>query len=134
MLPDRSSQVIASLYIQALREGQSCWFRVASNSMTPLLHQGDTVFIQPARIEATAIGAIAAFETSEGIVIHRIVRYEQTGNMCRLLQMSDVALQPGWLEEQAVVGRVTRARRGNKELDLCHPIAQWSGRVTARLR
>ncbi|MFL5691813.1 MAG: S24/S26 family peptidase, partial [Ktedonobacteraceae bacterium] len=70
--------LIASLFIQALREGQSLWFRVASNSMFPLLRKGDEVFIQPVQACEIRLGEIAAFETSSGLVIHRIISIQHT--------------------------------------------------------
>jgi hypothetical protein len=126
--------LIASLFIQALREGQSLWFRVASNSMFPLLRKGDEVFIQPVQACEIRLGEIAAFETSSGLVIHRIISIQHTPTGLRLLQMSDVERLTSWVKEQAVVGRVVNIRRADKQIDLQSPIAKWCGTVTAHIR
>jgi signal peptidase I len=126
--------VIASLFIQAVREGQALWFLVASNSMLPLIRLGDRVFIQPAQAGEIRIGEIAAFETSDGLVIHRIVHRQQSEETIDLLQMSDVILLPGWVNQQAVVGKVVYVQHENKQLDLLHPIAKRCGTVTAHIR
>ena len=126
--------IIAALFIQAVRQGQSLWFRVASNSMNPLMGVGDAVYIQPGRAGEIQVGEIAAFETSDGLVIHRIVHRQQTAGAIRLLQMSDVTLLPGWVKEQAVVGRVVMIRRDARQVNLRHPIAKWCGMVTAHVR
>ena len=126
--------LIASLFIQALREGQSLWFRVASNSMFPLLRKGDEVFIQPAQACEIRLGEIAAFETSSGLVIHRIISIQHTPTGMRLLQMSDVERLTSCVKEQAVVGRVISIRHADKLIDLQSPIAKWCGTVTARIR
>ncbi len=128
------ASIIASLFIQAIREGHSLWFRVASASMNPLLHLGDTVFIVPARANEIHIGEIAAFETPAGLVIHRIVYQQHREGAIRLLQMSDVELLPSWVNEQAIVGKVVRTRRGSSEVDMLHPIAKRCGTVTAGIR
>ncbi len=128
------ASIIASLFIQTIREGHSLWFRVASNSMNPLLRLGDTVFIEPTRANEIHIGEIAAFETSSGLVIHRIVQQQQRDGTIRLLQMSDVELLPSWLNEQAIVGMVVRTRRESREVDMLHPIAKRCGTVTADMR
>lgn len=128
------TSIIPSLYIEALRQGQSLWFRVISNSMAPTLRVGDSVYIEPATAKAIRVGEIAAFETPDGLVIHRIVQHQQTGAAIRLLQMADVELHTSWIEEQAVVGRVCIARRQSSHMNLQHPIAQWCGKITARLR
>ncbi len=126
--------LIASLFIQALREGQSLWFRVASNSMFPLLRKGDEVYIQPAQAYEIRLGEITAFETSSGLIIHRIISIQHTPTGIRLLQMSDVELLTSWVKEQAVVGRVISIRRENRQIDLQSSIAKWCGTVAARIR
>lgn len=128
------TSTLASLYIEALRQKQPLWFRVASNSMLPLLRKDDTVYIEPAQAEDIRIGDIAAFETSSGLVIYRIVAIEQMHETIRLLQISDVEVLPAWVKEEAVVGRVITVRRQKYQLDLRHPIAKWCGKVTAVIR
>ncbi len=134
------ASTIASLYIEALRQKEPLWFRVASNSMFPLLRKDDSVYIEPAQAQDIRIGDIAAFETSSGLVIHRIISIQQTQELIRLLQMSDVEVQPTWIKEQAVVGRVVTIRTARTirqkscSLDLRPPIAKWCGKVTAIIR
>ena len=125
--------IITSLYIEALRTGQPLWFHVISNSMVPTLRTGDSVYIEPAKAKEIQIGDIAAFETSEGLVIHRIVKTQQTATSARLLQMADVNLHASWVEEHAIIGRVILVRRQNREIHLQHPIAQRCGKIAARL-
>ncbi len=133
--PDTASaSVIASLYIQAIRQGQSIWFRVASGSMEPILHVDDSVYIQPVKARDLRIGEIAAFETADGLVIHRIIQRKQTDVTIRLLEMGDVELRPSWIEEQAVVGRVVAIKQGPRQIDLLDQVARRCGRVTASLR
>jgi signal peptidase I len=128
------ASVITSLFIQALREGHSSWFRVASNSMNPLIRLGDSVYIQSAQASQIRVGEIAAFETTAGLVIHRIIHRQQAGATVRLFQMSDVELLPGWVREQAIVGRVIRIRHDSYQIDLLHPIAKRCGTIAAYIR
>ncbi len=138
IMPQQSTAqaaAFASLYREALRRGQSLWFRVASGSMNPTIQVGDQVRIEPVKADAIRPGEIAAFEASDSLIIHRIVQRQRRGATVRLLQMSDVELRPSWVEEQAVVGRViTTCRQDGWQVDLQHPIAQWCGKVTAYLR
>ncbi len=128
------ASVIASLYIQALRGGEALWFRVASGSMAPTIREGDRVRIEPAKAKDIRSGEIAAFETAQGLVIHRIVQHEQIDTGVRLLEMGDVDLRASWVEESAVVGRVVVVHQGTCQIDLQRPIAQKCGTVTAFLR
>ncbi len=133
--PDTApASVIASLYIQAIRQGQSTWFRVASGSMEPTIHAGDSIYIQPVKAGELRAGEIAAFETADGLVIHRIIQRRQTGTSIRLLEMGDADLRASWIEEQAVVGQVVAVRHRSRQLDLLHQIARRYGAVTAYLR
>jgi len=125
---------ISSLFIQALREGQGLWFQVASGSMVPILNLGDKVWIEPARAIDIHIGDVAAFETPQGLVIHRIVKRELRSTNVRLLEMNDVNLSANWIVEKAVVGRVTTIQKAALVMNLQHPIAQRWGGVTAYLR
>lgn len=102
--------------------------------MQPTLHTGDRVFILPTKANEIQPGEIAAFETPEGLVTHRIVRRRQTGARTQLLEMSDVDLAASWIEEQALVGRVALIHHGSQQADLQHPMAKKSGAVTAYLR
>ncbi len=126
--------VIALLYREALRQGQSLWFRVASGSMNPTIRIGDHVRIDPVKADEIRPGEIAAFETPDGLIIHRIVQRQQTGATVRLLQVADVELRPSWIEEHAVVGRVIATNREGVQIDLQHPIARWCDTVTVYLR
>jgi hypothetical protein len=130
----QSSPLLPSLFIEALRGGHSLWFRVASNSMFPLLRVEDQVYIQSAKAQDIRPGEIAAFETSRGLVIHRIACSQQQDSMIRLLQIADYELRPSWVEEQAVVGKVVRVQRKKKQVNLQHPIAHLYGRIVAAIR
>lgn len=125
---------IDSLFIEALRQGQSQWFRVSSGSMMPLLRVGDAIAVEPAPATAIHVGEIAAFETADGLVIHRIVATQRKDDTIRLLQLPDVNLRASWISESAIVGRVVGIQRGSRQMTLNHPIARWYGKVTAQIR
>ncbi len=129
-----TSTILSSLFIQAVREGQTLWFRVASNSMFPLFQTDDAVFIVPASVDAIRPGEIAAFETKDGLVIHRIIHCQQNAQTIRLLQMSDVDLFASWVEAKSVVGKVIAVRKEGKQVNLVNPIAKWYGRIVATTR
>ncbi|HLG65748.1 MAG TPA: hypothetical protein VKY19_27755 [Ktedonosporobacter sp.] len=128
------SSIVALLYIQALRQGLALWFTVASGSMRPLLAIGNEIYIEPAQAHELRIGEIAAFETPQGIVVHRIVRRRKSQTTIRLLQMADIDLYPSWIEAHDVIGRVTAVRRDSAYIDLQHPLARQMGAITAYIR
>lgn len=72
------ASIITSLYIVALRAGHPYSFCVVSKSMIPTLSIGDHVYIEPAKANEIRVGEIVAFGTPHGLVIHRIVRTQQT--------------------------------------------------------
>ena len=126
--------VIAELYREALRRGQPLWFRVSSGSMHPLLRIGEEVYIEPATADELQVGEIAAFETSAGLVIHRIVQRRSERGSIQLVEMSDTQLRAEQVESGAAIGRVVAMGRRQRRIDLQRPIAQKLGRVTARTR
>jgi signal peptidase I len=132
--PEHTSSIIASLSIQGVRQGQSIWFRIVSGSMKPLLRVGDAVYIQSATAHDIQSGEIAAFETSAGLTVHRILHRRQKDGHVELMEMGDVAFQAYWIKEHALIGRVVATRRGKRQINLQTPIAKRCGRVTASLR
>ncbi len=133
-LKEAESATLNSLYIQALRQGQSIWFRVVSGSMHPLLRVEDAVHIQPASLSDLHIGDIAAFETPAGLVVHRIVHVLPSVIPARFIEMGDITLQAHEVTEEAIAGRVCAVRRGDLLIDLQRPVAKRLGGVTARMR
>lgn len=131
---DHLRSAIDSLFVEALRLGQTQWFRVSSASMMPLLQVGDTITIEPAAGQEIHVGEIAAFKTEDGLVVHRIVDIQLKDGNVRLLQLPDVNLRASWISEAAVVGRVVAMQRGTRQMNLSHPLAQWYGKVTAHIR
>lgn len=126
------ADILLSLSIEALRQGQAMRFRVASGSMRPLLQVNDSVLIEPA--STVTVGEIAAFETSTGLVIHRIVHTAQSQEGRRLLQMGDGEIRPEWIETESIVGRVTTVYKGEQAFSLTTPLARWYGSLIAFLR
>lgn len=129
---EQSAAAIAALHIEALRQGQSLWFRVSSGSMHPSLKIGEEVRIVPASARELRVGDIMAFESSEGLVIHRLAAIAQDGS--QLIEMSDVHFKIRQVNESAVVGRVVAARLGEHSLDLTRPLAKKGGAVIAWAR
>lgn len=131
---DDGDEVLASLYVEAVRQGEAAWFRVASNSMTPLFAKDDRIYVEPARASDLRPGDIAAFETEHGLMVHRIIALRDKGNGRRWLQMPDVELHGSWLEERVIVGRVSKVQRRGNMLDLRGPVALHCGIVTASVQ
>jgi hypothetical protein len=132
---ETESDLLNSLYIEALRKGHAIWFRVVSGSMRPILRVGDAVHIQPVVPEDLQIGDIAAFETPAGLVVHRIVHIlRPRESPSRFIEMGDIGLQASEMTGEVIAGRVSAIRRGELLVDLQKPLAKrWEG-VTARLR
>ncbi|QBD81736.1 hypothetical protein EPA93_39505 [Ktedonosporobacter rubrisoli] len=126
--------ILTHMSIEAVKQGNSLWFRVVSNSMAPLIRCGDCVYISSALAEELQTGAIAAFTTPQGLVIHRIVRSKQNTATIRLLQMSDVELRPSWITASSLRGRVTLIQRGELYINLERPLARCYSAIAARLR
>lgn len=128
------NSIIEDLFREAVRKGQPLWFRVISSSMYPLLRIGEQVYVEPATADQLQVGEIAAFETGEGLVIHRIVGRRLENRSIELIEMSDVHLRAGRVASSAVIGRVVAIGLENRRIDLQRSIAQKCGRVTARAR
>ena len=132
--PDQRAALLASLFIEALRRGEPSWFQVSSGSMRPLLRVGDCVRVEPTQAGTLRPGEIAAFETPQGLTVHRLLLSTYEYGTLRLLQMGDAGPVWSWLDPQQVVGRVVAVQRGSRELNLRLPIARWWGNLAAYAR
>ncbi len=142
-MPIEHDSTLVSLFIEALRQGQlthethPLWFRVASGSMRPLFNKDDAIQIESVSADDIHSGEIVAFETPDGLLVHRLLHCEQRDGTRHFLQSGDGALQPLWLTAANVVGRVVAIRpahRAGEYITLHSRLARWGGEAIASVR
>ncbi len=110
---------MTTLACDLLRSGQRVRLVARGWSMWPVLRDGDSVEIAPARAQDLKPGEIGAWETGAreagGLVLHRLVRWEASG--ARGIFRGDACPAPDSpVAAEQVVGRVTACWRGRRQV------------------
>jgi hypothetical protein len=67
--------LLAEMLRQALSKGKQAQLTLDSDSMAPLLRQGDRLLLQSVRVEELQIGDIVVIADSSGLLVHRFWAY-----------------------------------------------------------
>ncbi|MEW6220203.1 MAG: C25 family cysteine peptidase [Thermodesulfobacteriota bacterium] len=99
--------------------GEEAVLEVQGTSMLPLIRPGDRVQLRFVPAAALRSGDIMVFRQGSVVVAHRYLGAAQRGGTRRLCQKGDNQRGWGWLDADAVIGRVLviHGRRGARHMD-----------------
>jgi signal peptidase I len=119
------------LAVYLLQGGHALRFRARGSSMYPVVRDGDTLDVWPARSAEVDVGDIVLYRSSRsGIVVHRVVDIRRQEEKTILLVKGDSAARADpQVEESQVLGRVESIhRRGHTIVP-----TSWTSRHVAPL-
>jgi len=131
-LPSTSS-AFAQLSVEILLAGVGLRFRAHGGSMSPLLRDGDVVWVRPVEVASVRIGDVVLGSNETGrIVVHRVVGKGTgpTGSWF-VLQGDQVARPDGLIPGAQIYGQVETIERGALQIDLHRPLMRALGRLAA---
>jgi len=103
---------------------QTFRFRVASWSMSPALHKGDQLTVEPAAPAQLQVGDLLLFHDHGRLICHRLVAMEGTGPGLRLITKGDAVSGCGEvIQPDQVLGRVVGVR----------PSWRWAGPMSKQI-
>lgn len=124
---------IDSLWAQSLSQGRSISFTVASDSMRPLIHTGDSIRVAPFPQDRKArIGEIVLLRTADGWLVHRIVGRRGSGGATVYRQKGDAGHHAHDVSADAIVGRVVAIERDGSVIDLGSGTQRVAGALVGR--
>lgn len=111
-------------------QGRLALLEVSSNSMQPLLRQGDEIGVVAARPDQLQIGDVVVFGDNAHFTTHRYWGHQDH----RLLSRGDAStvFDPPWLPA-ALLGRVVMRQRREHKLWLDRGRGQWLNQALFRL-
>jgi signal peptidase I len=134
---DLDAALLATLLRESLQKGQHPRLTITSNSMTPLLHQGDEILLESITLGQLQPGDILTITTETYLQTHRYFGQKQQAGTPYLLTRGDQPLtfDTPWAMA-SVIGRVMARQRHSKMLFLHHGWGKWlntqlSGLATA---
>ena len=131
-MADVDAALLAALLRDSLSKGQQPRLTINSNSMTPLLRQGDEIIIESVTLEQLEPGDILTLTTDSYLLTHRYWGQEQQEGNTYLITRGDQPLvfDPLW-PTAALMGRVLARQRQRKVLALDAGWGKWlNGRLT----
>lgn len=119
MIPAGISATTEELLLQSLESGSRPFLTVTSNSMAPLIRQGDQIQVTFTDLQALKVGDIIVVHDSEGYLAHRYWSSSSTDGTDYLLLRGDRLKQfdPPHLASN-LIGRVNARRRNGHTLEL----------------
>jgi signal peptidase I len=126
--------ILADMLRDSLRQGQSPRLTVSSNSMAPLLRQGDQITLEAVAPDKLVIGDIITVGSMSEVMTHRFWGMtDESGQRC-LLTRGDrpLVFDKPWPVE-ALIGRVNGRFQRNHHLNLVTGPGRWLNRRLHRL-
>lgn len=117
---------VADALRTSMRQGRMPFLEVSSNSMAPLLHQGDQVGLAPVAAQQLRSGDIVTFVENGHFTTHRF--WQREGELLRSRGDRSSEFDRPWRDD-ALVGRVVVCRRAGRSL----PLDKGPGRRLNRL-
>jgi signal peptidase I len=125
-MSELDSAVVSGLLRQSLMEGKQPYVTVASNSMLPLLRRGDQIQLSGVPPEELQPGDIIVLGAPAELTVHRFWGFQRGKGEPGLLTKGDhlIYFDPS-VPAVALIGRVIRRQRRNRQLDLTDGIGRW---------
>jgi signal peptidase I len=102
------------------------WLPVLTGSMLPLLHPGDQVLIAATRAEHIRPGDIIVFRRNSELYVHRVLKKQRTPGGLRFVEKGDATHQCGFVDADAVIGRVNIIKDGHRMFALTSPASKFT--------
>jgi signal peptidase I len=128
------SALLADLLRQAMREGKLPFVTVVSNSMSPLIRQGDQIRIGPTTAENLQPGDIIVYSGLADLITHRYWGFLSDKDQTQLVTKGD---RPQHFDQPFTqanfVGQVIGRRRNRQLLNLSTGAGKWLNNHLAKL-
>ena len=122
-----------ALATDVLQPNNRLRFRAYGASMYPFIKNGDIVEVRPVHASAIRRGdVILCRRPDDRLLVHRVVRVRREAG--RLVTQGDAV--PDADETicfEDVLGRLIAVERGNRRIDLCHPLPRLAGTLWVEL-
>jgi len=133
-MTDIEPSVLTELIRQSLNQGKTAVLTVTSDSMAPLLRQGDQVFLKRAPLEQLRAGDVVTITAAADLLTHRFWGVAEENGVITLRTRGDRPLLDDPARSPAdLLGRITARRRRGRELSLERGAGGWLNRHLAFL-
>jgi signal peptidase I len=111
---DIHSYLLNNLWEESLNKLGACWAKVVSDSMDPVIKQGDQVLVEVIRPERVRFGDIVVFKSNRVLIIHRVIGKRKVRKECHFIEKGDANLKSSIIPAKDIVGRITIIKNATK--------------------
>ncbi len=131
---DLEPGLISDLLRQSMEEGLAPYLNVISDSMSPLILNGDQVQISSTSCDSLNVGDVVVMQGSKELLTHRFWGLVNTDRQVQIITKGD---RPQHFDHPhdagTLVGLVIARRRNQRIMDLTQGAGQWLNRRLATL-
>ncbi len=110
-----SKEIIDDMWREAFNARKSCWLKVMSNSMFPLIKTNDYVFLEYINPSLINSGDIVTYLYKPGFLIsHRIIGSVISNNHTYFLEKPDNGIFSSTISPELILGKITKIKKNNK--------------------
>ena len=120
--PKYPPPLLNKLWEGLLAEHGTYWGKVISDSMRPLMREGDQVLVESTRQDAVHFGDIVVFERTGQLTVHRVIGKRVVGRQMNIIEKGDATLQPSLVPAVSIIGKVLVVRKSGGDI---HVASRW---------
>ena len=114
--PRVSSLILNELWEEILYKEETCWGRVISDSMHPVIVRGNQVLVEITTINKVGFGDIIVFKKNGLLVTHRMLGKHRHKGEYYIQEKGDATLRTSLIPAKDIVGRVSRIRMADGKI------------------
>jgi signal peptidase I len=109
---DFSKKFVSKTWLDEFERTGRGWLRILSGSMIPLIHTGDSIFIERVAPSNIRIGDVITFWKGRILVTHRIIKKICKGNEIFFIERGDQHSSYSTIPSSSVIGKVQQIKKG----------------------
>lgn len=117
------SKKLAVLSEYLLNQGVAIRFRAPGTSMTPAIHDGEWIVVQPVTPSEVRIGDIVLYRINSRLVAHRVHRLPRNASEAFVLR-GDTNGEDEFVTEERILGKVVWAESETRSVRVAGPRAR----------
>ena len=114
--PKTQAPLLNELWEELLKEQGTCWGKVISDSMRPLVQRGDRVLVEKAFPDKVRFGDIAVFRRNGQLIIHRVLGKREFIGKHHFLEKGDAILHTSLVPANNIIGRVSVIKNSDRTI------------------
>lgn len=115
---DKDEEIIKDMLFELFEKEMKGWFRVISDSMSPLIEVNERVLVRKEGLKQIRLGDIILFRIEDVFVTHRVIRKSWKNDHLYFVERGDRGGSASKIPFESVLGRVVAIEKNGRLLRL----------------